>query len=303
LNYFRYFVEPESDEIRQIEDPKYYFNYFRSKNARHNDCLRFAFNTAVEKQLIHPRLEALGLSKIALPLGTPTTKPHVPIFVSSDLKSKERVVLIVGESEQELGVIAHRVIGGAGGVDKGSMVDIARALLQEDHSNGQSQNEKLADGASSVQTSTTNNAPGVILANTGELWWWPEGGRGLNPRGVLGAPMRSAVHWGRFRDDHDPNNAHTVPGNGNPVSHVSCVFEQVLDNADLVAANAVIQIIAVGDGASIVGRVLDESWVRWGARIGCLAMCGSGLDAGSVRDGGFKKFLREVSVWPPLLLL
>lgn len=258
---------------------------------RHNDCQRFAFNTAVEDQLIHPRLEALGLTKLALPLGTAPTKPHVPIFVSPDLKKKKRVVLVVGESEQELGVLAHRVIGGAGGVDKGSMVDIARAILQGNQSNDQGQKENPTDGSSTA----TSAAPGLVLANTGELWWWPEGGRGLTTRGAHSAPLRSAVHWGRYRDDYDPNNLNTVPRNGSPAAHVLCVFEQVLGNGDLVAADAVVQVIGIGDGAAAVERVLDASWARWEGRVGCLAMCGSGLDAESVRDAGFKKFLREVS--------
>lgn len=295
-----YFVEPKSDEIRLIDGPNYYFNYFLTKNVRHNDCQRFAFNTAVEAQLIHPRLEALGLNKLALPLGTPTADPHVPIFVSPDLKSKKRVVLIVGESEQELGVIAHRVIGGAGGVDKGSMVDIVRALLQKDHKNDQTQDENHADGGSSTTIDTT---PGLVLANTGELWWWPEGGRGLTPRGAQGAPMRSAVHWGRFRDDGPNGGINTVPRNDSPAAHVRCVFEQVLGNGDLVAAGAVVQVVGVGDGVAAVQRVLDADWARWAPRVGCLAMCGGGLDVGSLRDDGFRAFLREVSLCPPLHLL
>ncbi|KKY36736.1 putative mitochondrial 40s ribosomal protein mrp2 [Diaporthe ampelina] len=271
-----YCVEPKTDEIRLIDGPNYYFNYFQSKSMRHNDCQRFAFNTAVQEQLIYPRLEALGLAKLALPLGTATAQPHVPIFVSPGLKNKKRVVLIVGESEQELGVLAHRVIGGAGGVDKGSMVGIARAILQD-------QGEDQVDGAattSAIDTDTSDNAPGLILANTGELWWWPEGGRGLTPRGFQGAPMRSAVHWGRFRDD-GPHSANTVPRNGSPAAHVSCVFEQVVGNADLVAADAVVQVVGVGDGAAAAARTLDANWARWGGMVGCLAMCGSGLDAGS----------------------
>lgn len=286
-----YFVEPKSDEIRLIDGPTYYFNYFHSKNMRYNDCQRFAFNTAVVSQLIHPRLEALGLSKVALPLGTPTTEPHVPIFVSPGLKSKKRVVLIVGESEQELGVIAHRVIGGAGGVDKGSMVDIARAILQGDQ-NHDDEAKKHAGGCTGSGADDT--APGLVLANTGELWWWPEGGRGLTPRASQGAPMRSAVHWGRFSG----GGANAVPRNGTPAAHVRCVFEQVLggDDPGLVAADAVVQVVGGGDGAAAVQRVLDGDWARWGGRVGCLAMCGGGLDVDSVRDGGFKAFLREVSL-------
>lgn len=281
-----------------IDGPTFYFNYFQSKNMRHNDCQRFAFNSAVEAQLIHPRLEALGMTKVALPLDTPTAEPHVPIFVSPDLKNKKRVVLIVGESEQELGVIAHRVIGGAGGVDKGSMVDIARALLQNDHDQDkdQTQDKNNANGTTEID----NTVPGLILANTGELWWWPKGGRGLTPRGAQGAPMRSAVHWGRFRDDGPQGGgSNTVLLNGSPTAHVRCVFEQVLGNADLVASDAVVQIVAVGDGAAAAQRVLDGGWARWGGRIGCLAMCGGGLDADSVRDAGFREFLREVSLFSP----
>lgn len=267
---------------------------------RHNDCQRFAFNTAVELQLIHPRLEAQGLTKLALPLGTPTTEPHVPIFVSPDLKSKKRIVLIVGESEQELGVIAHRVIGGAGGVDKGSMVHIVEALLQNDHDQNK---HKAEDGNHTNGTAEAKyTAPGIILANTGELWWWPKGGRGLTPRGAQGAPMRSAVHWGRFSDDGPQGSAspNTVPRNGSPAAHVRCVFEQVVGNTDLVAADVVVQVVGVGDGAVAVQRVLDAHWKLLGGRIGCLAMCGGGLDAASLRDDGFKKFLREVSLSFPV---
>lgn len=221
----------------------------------------------------------------------------MPIFVSPDLKSKKRVVVIFGETEQELGVIAHRVIGGPGGVDKGSMVGIARALLQQGEGSTHDQDQDK-DKDNNPRNQARDSDTGVVLANTGELWWWPEGGRGLTPRGGQGAPMRSAVHHGRFRDGEETE---VVPRNEDAAAHVACVFEQVLGSAEFVGPGAVVQVVGVGDGASAAQWFLDRNWARWGGggRVGCLAMLGGALDGGSVWDVGFRVFLREVSmgVW------
>ncbi len=39
-----YFIN-DKDQVRSIQDPKYYFHYFISKNERWNDCQRFAMNS------------------------------------------------------------------------------------------------------------------------------------------------------------------------------------------------------------------------------------------------------------------
>ncbi|ROW10516.1 hypothetical protein VMCG_01970 [Cytospora schulzeri] len=297
-----YFVDPETDEIRQISSPSYYFNYFISKNVRYNDRQRFAFTTAVQEQLVHPRLEALGLVRLTLPLGngntntttTTAAEPHVPIYISRDLASKSRVVVIFGESEQELGVIAHRVIGGRGGVDEGSMVGIVRALQGRQGQQGQGQkkespsDDKNGDGDDNVDN---DDSPGIVLANTGELWWWPEGGRGLTARQSHAVPMKSCVHWGRFYDAA----ANAVPGNASVEEHVACVFEEVLGNADFVGAGAEIQVIGVTDGAVAVEGYLDRNWGRWMGRVGCFAMLGAGVDGASLGSEEFRKFLKEKS--------
>jgi hypothetical protein len=292
-----YFVDPDSDEIRLVSAPSYYFNYFISKNVRYNDRQRFAFTTAVQDQLIRPRLEALDLVRLALPLGTTPTvaaaadKPHVPIYVSADLAQKKRVVVIFGESEQELGVIAHRVVGGRGGVDKGSMVGIVKALQGQGEVQGQRQGHRNKSSSSPDQDHGDDNSPGIILANTGELWWWPEGRRGLTARQSHAVPMRSCVHWGRFYDAA----ANAVPGNASVDQHVASVFEGVLDNPDLVGPGAEVQVVGVTDGAVAAEAYLDRNWGRWAGRVGCLAMLGAGVDRASVRSEEFKVFLREVS--------
>lgn len=295
-----YYVN-EIDEIRSITNPKFYFKYFLTKNERHNDRQRFAFNLAVQN-LVHARLAALQLVKISLPLSAAPDEPYVPIFVSSALRAKKRVVLVFGERDQELGLLAHRVIGGPGGVDEGSMVSIVRALqgrrnyhadAVEDEDEDEDENEKMEEET------------GIVLANTGETWWWPEGRRPLCYRQSTGVRMRSAVMKGRRLDER----ANVIPGNKDADEHVRRLFESLLGDGDdggggeppkySVGRDAVVEVIGLTDGAVAVEKYLDANWARWGGRIGSLALVGGGQWVDDLRDEGFKKFLREVSHCPP----
>ncbi|RYP20002.1 hypothetical protein DL765_003051 [Monosporascus sp. GIB2] len=276
-----YFIN-EDDEVRSIENPDYYFKYFLSRNERYNERQRFAMNQALEEE-IHKRLTNLGLEKIPLPLGTPTTAddgttttttaPHVPIFVSADIAQKSRVVLIFGESFQDLGVLAHRVVGGPGGVNKGSMVSIVYSLQQ--------QRSSPADAA----------APGVILANTGQLLWCPSAGRVLTRHAFDAAPMKSAVHEGRLVDEH----RNRVPGNRGVAEHVRYVFESVVPAFVDARKEAQIDVVAVGDAAEAVERYLDGEavWARWRNRVSCFANVGGYYPTWELKCEGFKQFLRD----------
>ncbi|RYP48521.1 hypothetical protein DL768_005600 [Monosporascus sp. mg162] len=276
-----YFIN-EDDEVRSIENPDYYFKYFLSRNERYNERQRFAMNQALEEE-IHKRLTNLGLEKIPLPLGTPTTTddgttttttaPNVPIFVSADIAQKSRVVLIFGESYQDLGVLAHRVIGGPGGVDKGSMVSIVASLQQ--------QRSSPTDAA----------APGIILANTGQLLWCPSAGRSLTRCAFDAAPMKSAVHEGRLVDE-DRNR---VPGNRSVAEHVRYVFESVVPAFVDPRKEARIDVVAVGDAAEAVEKYLDGEavWARWGNHFGCFANVGGYYPTWELKCEGFKQFLRD----------
>ncbi|RYP13594.1 hypothetical protein DL767_010666 [Monosporascus sp. MG133] len=276
-----YFIN-EDDEVRSIENPNYYFKYFLTRNGRYNERQRFAMNQALEEE-IHKRLTNLGLKKIPLPLGTPTTTddggtttttaPNVPIFVSTDIAQKSRVVLIFGESCQDLGVLAHRVIGGPGGVDKGSMVSIVTSLQQ--------QRSSPTDAA----------APGIILANTGQLLWCPSAGRALTRYAFDAAPMKSAVHEGRLVDE-DRNR---VPGNRSVAEHVRYVFESVVPAFVDPRKEARIDVVAVGDAAEAVEKYLDGEavWARWGNRFGCFANVGGYYPTWELKCEGFKQFLRD----------
>ncbi|KAI0138027.1 Arb2 domain-containing protein [Hypoxylon sp. NC0597] len=245
-----YFINKD-DEIRAIDNPDNYFKFFLSRNPRWNDRQRFAMNQAIQK-VIWERLENLGLKKELLPLGTSDpSKPHVPIFVSKEIASKSRVVVIFGETVQDLGALAHRVIGGPGGVNKGSMVSIVTELLKQRSS------------------PSDPSPPGIILANMGELIWWPGGNRTLSRSAFDATPMKSAVHNGnQFSKKNE------VPGNETFMRHVNHIFDTVIPH--FVNERAGIDIIGVGDGADTVERYLDlfPVWEIWKKRINCLALVG-----------------------------
>ncbi|KAK8099279.1 arb2 domain-containing protein [Apiospora kogelbergensis] len=265
-----YFIN-EEDEVRSIENPDNYYKYFLTRNERHNERQRYAFNEALEKE-VHSRLEALSLEKVLLPFGSiSSSEPHVPIFMSTDLKTKSRVVVVFGETMQDLGMLAHRVIGGPGGVDKGSLVSIVRAL----------QAQKSGPG--------DDSAPGIILANTSQLVWSAELKRALCQVAAEGAPMPSAVHGGMLITD-DKNR---VAENRTAKDHVRYIFEKVVPACTRV--DAALDIIGLGDGADVVEDYLDwgVTWSRLQGRVRCFAILGGFKAVDELQCESFKAFLRE----------
>ncbi|KAL1882048.1 hypothetical protein VTK73DRAFT_2762 [Phialemonium thermophilum] len=270
-----YFVN-DVDEIRSVTDPTRYFKFFLTKNERWNERQRFAMHEAIEK-IIHDRLETLGLAKIRLPLGSSAEDKHVLIFASLDISTKTRIIVIFGEPTQDLGILAQRVANGRGGLDKGSMVSVVREILST---------QTCPEVAASSTRKTSVGPPAVVIANTGQLFWWPEGRRSLSETGRQGAPRASAVHWCRV---FDPNK-NCVPGNETTAAHIRSVFEAV---RTLAQPDAMLDVIAVGDAADDVEEFFDANWSTCGRRLNSLALLGGFYKAENLRSEEFKVFLRE----------
>ncbi|KAI1087673.1 Arb2 domain-containing protein [Rostrohypoxylon terebratum] len=265
-----YFIN-EVDEVRAIDNPNNYFKYFINRNPRWNDRQRFSMNLALQ-DVIWKRLKGLGMEMQHLPLtSSDPTQPRVPIFLSKDVGTASRVVVVIGETDQDLGVLAHRVIGGPGGVNKGSMVSIVSALQEQSCS------------------ATDMRSPGIILANTGELIWWPEEHRTLSLSAWHATPMKSAVHRGNRITP-----ANYAEGNESAKAHVAYIFEHVIPR--FVDKDAKIDVLSVGDGADLAVKYLDTLLMRdeWKNRIGCLALVGGLVSAEDLQNEEFKKgFLRH----------
>ena len=198
----------------------------------------------------------------------------MPIFVSPDLESKTRIILVVGEASQDLGVLAHRVVGGPGGVAHGSMESVVRLALK--------------------QKSSENDAPGIVIANPGQLFWWAKGRRSLSLSMRHAAPRASAVSFGPW---HDPAE-HSVPGHRNPAEHVASVFSNVLAPAmGRGGCRARLSIIGVDDGADAVAEFLnvEDNSAVWCNKLECFAAVGGQFRLKDVANPLLRQFWMTAS--------
>lgn len=181
-------------------------------------------------------------------------------------------MIIFGQSCQDFGILAHRVASGQGGLNKGSMVNMVKALKQQKSS------------------ATDDAAPGIILANPGNLWWWPEGKKALSEFARHQIPGSSLVHWGWH---HDPKR-NTIPENADHTEHMKYIFEKVVPQ--FVNDKTTIDIIALGDMSDEVEQYLDNDdvWAKVGHKLNALVVLGGFYDMREAVCEDFKKFMDRV---------
>ena len=195
---------------------------------------------------------------------------------------------------QDLGIWAYRMInrGGPGAITRGSAVDFFKALQGQ---------------ASSVEDTS---APGVVIANPGQLLWWRGGKRAVSFVSWHSLPRKSAVH-GPMRIDDVKNR---VPGNESLENHVRYVFDEVM--AKMTNEDAQIDVIGLSDGGSMAMKFLNDncefildsdhhltatdrqlSGATWSSRIAAIALGNPLHTINEISNASFARFLRAV---PPL---
>ncbi|KFY88572.1 hypothetical protein V500_06267, partial [Pseudogymnoascus sp. VKM F-4518 (FW-2643)] len=216
-----YFVNDE-DEIRSIENPKYYFKYFINRTERYNERQREAMNTAI-RTIVSSRLAAEGMETHLLPLSTPPSVPHIPILASTHIATAARTILLLGEATQDLGIFALRIIGGHGGINAGSAVDFVKYA----HS----------------QVSPDGGRTAVILANCGQLRWNRRQGRAMTRVSWDSQTRESAVHDAPL---YDPV-TNTMEGTRDQKEHITYILSIVVPM--LCRKGGKVDVIAIADSA------------------------------------------------------
>jgi hypothetical protein len=149
----------------------------------------------------------LGFHILRLPLGASDTDNHVPIWVSPNISAKKRVIVILGETTQDLGILSYRVIGDEG-INIGSCINLIKAIQQ------------------GPTTTNGDDIPGIIIANPAQLHWYRGGGRAVSATEWQHLPRESAVH--------EPFSVHPfknrIPHNTTSREHVYYIFNEVIPN-------------------------------------------------------------------------
>ncbi|KAJ5667065.1 hypothetical protein N7507_002929 [Penicillium longicatenatum] len=221
----------DNDQIRQIANPKEGYKYKVNRNDRFNVRFRESLNDCIRKTIVD-RLKNAGLEILRLPLGTDELESHVPILTTPNLAQKSRILVVVGEPVQDLGVWAYRSIHE--GINFGSAIDFTKAVLGDD---------KKMDF-------------GLVIANTGQLTWHCASQRAISQQTWLATP-RPYANWGQATMSW----RNKIPSNGDWQEHVQYVFEKVLWPA--VGKDTRIDIIGMSEGGLGAIRYLQKDWHVW----------------------------------------
>jgi hypothetical protein len=230
--------------------------------------------SAAIENIVHERLENNGLEKLRLPFGAAVTDRHLNIFASPDLNKKSRVVITFGESFNMLGILALRAVNGPGGINKGSLVSLVQELKEQ------------------ASSSDDPSPPGIILANTGQLYWSPEGGRSLEPVRQHAAPMPSSVHRGK----KEVTKINSVPRNESVNQHVAYMFDEVVPHLLGAGSQTQVDVIGIGDGADAMEGYFNEAenWDKYEGKLHAMVILGGSFDMDKLKCEGFKSFLERV---------
>ncbi|KAJ8109211.1 hypothetical protein OPT61_g7628 [Boeremia exigua] len=279
--------------IRMIDAPEKPFVFHSTNIERHNEVRNEALHACSRVEVIE-RLSKLGVKQLYFPQLS-TTKPngpHVPILAPSldVLKTRKRIVVIVNDTLQDLGILAYRQLQRELGLNGGSVINFAkemvkRSVLNNDKDAVETNPEIFEDGAG---VRNDHEAPGLVVLNTGQLLYSHKFNRAMTTRSWTALPRKSIAH-----DHIKIHEENYVEGHRNPAQHIKSVFDHLLCNPDRVSPEAEVYVIAIEGGASHVMDLFKADFARYGARVSAMAMVHTLVENAEATDPSLKAFLHQ----------
>lgn len=203
------------------------------------------------------RASALGINRIYLPEFT-TVKPKgktVPVLAPSPeiLKTRKRVIVIVNDALQDLGILAYRHMQRDLGLNGGSVVNFIKEIVKRSATGVEAAkyDNIFKDG---FKLEDDNDIPALVVMNTGQLLYSHKYEKVMAMRSWSAMPRKSLSH--DMIRIHDVENR--IEGHRDPREHVLSVFDSIICNPERVAPDAEVYVIAIEAGSEYMLNLLEK---------------------------------------------
>ncbi|EOD43975.1 putative ribosomal protein s14 protein [Neofusicoccum parvum UCRNP2] len=294
LKQLGYFID-EKSEIRTIKPPHNYYNFWISNNDRVNESFREAMHACIKEEVVH-RMAALGIPPLYLPhltLEKPQNEPSVPILVTSkdELKKKKRIIVVINDDFQDLGLWAYRIASKEHGVEAGSVISLAKAMQTNQFAAQAAVDGTASKPAEDVPFEVPDNwkTPGLVVLNPGQLLYSYRLDKAVTKQSWDSQPLKSGIDP---VPKIDPA-FNKIKDNRTVDEHVKTSFDKILKNPEWVSPEANIYFVGLGNGGDALLRVLSKEWPSYKDRVAAIALTDPAPIHELFDDHDFVAFLRH----------
>jgi len=260
------------------DDTDSFFDFFHTDNERANEVRKEAMHGCA-RSVVLSQLAEVGIAQLYVHDGgfarVKPDSPHVTILTTElgALSAKRDVIVVIGESMQDLGVWAYRILMREGGVQQGSAVGLAnklRAWGSGGSAKGPVTGEDGVEEAMKDLRINSNNAratasprqdavPGLIILNPGQLLYSPSLNECMSQAAWLGRPRKDALS-DPFRIDPVHNR---VKGHETPDAHIASILSSL--SPKIVRKDVRFYFVGLSEGGEAMLNYLDEALQDAGA--------------------------------------